>query len=142
MSGANPQPCKAADGGSGIEGGGLGVVKFGLPPASTLMPGQQLAKGQRMTSPNGQALLTMQTDDNFCLYPRSGDPAAWCSDTVGQAIPAAVMQTDGNLCLYPRDKNHPPWCTWTQNHPGAYLVVRDDVRVQIIDGASVLWSRP
>jgi hypothetical protein len=143
ISAGNPQPCMAAAGGAGVEGGGRSVVNFDQPLSSTLMPGQQLAKGQRIMAPNGQVLLTMQTDDNFCLYPKAGELAAWCSSTVGQSIPAAIMQTDGNLCLYPADSaKYPPWCTSTPGNPGAYLAVRDDVHVQIIDGASVLWSRP
>ena len=139
VTGANPGPCKAPDGGPGSQGGGALTINFDLPLASTLFPGHQLDKGRSISSPNGKVALVMRFDDNFCLY--SSGNYLWCTQSVGDGIPAAIMQTDGNLCLYPTNGNA-PICSGTAGHPGAYLIVQDDGHIQIIDGGTVLWTRP
>jgi hypothetical protein len=104
-----------------------------------LFPGVQLAKGQSLFSPGSNAFLSMQGDDNLCLYAPAGNPR-WCTNTVGQGVPAALMQTDGNFCIYPA--NGSPVCSGTAGHPNASLIVQDSGTVQIVDEGVVLWSRP
>lgn len=82
----------------------------------------------------------MQGDSNFCLYV-SGGISVWCTESRGAGISAAIMQTDGNLCLYPTNGSG-PICSGTAGHPSAYLIVQDEGFIQIIDGSTVLWTRP
>ena len=137
--GQNAGQCKAADGSDGMQGGSALSIDFDRPLGSILFAGQQLTQGQGMKSANGNNILLMQTDSNFCLY-KSG-AHVWCTNSVGAGIPAALMQTDGNLCLYPTNGDR-PICSGTARHPGAYLIVQNDGHIQIIDEITVLWTKP
>jgi hypothetical protein len=120
--------------------GGFGlVVDPTRPPVNFMVPGDSLVQGQSRTSQDGKVELTMQTDGNFCLY-KSG-VFEWCSEQAGWGSGDKVtMQTDGNLCLTTNGEN--PRCSGTSEHPGAFLFVRDDGRVFILDGTTLLWSIP
>ena len=93
--GIQPNPCKAADGSTGVPGGSPPVINFG----TFFMEGQQLTRGQQLVSPNGSTVLALQTDNNFCLY--VGGRFAWCNFALGKDVQNAIMQSDGNLCIYP-----------------------------------------
>ena len=136
--GVNPH-CTGAAGLTGAQGGRAAVFQFDQPLASMLPPGVQLSKGQTLFSPNSQAFLSMQVDDNLCLYAPAGNPR-WCANTVGQGIAQAVMQTDGDFCI--RATNGPVWCSGTSGHPNASLIVQNSGTLQIVDNGVVLWSKP
>ena len=58
-----------------------------------------LNPGQSITSPNGQFVLTFQTDGNLVEYDAAGQPL-WASGTPNEGAVEAVFQTDGNLVVY------------------------------------------
>lgn len=70
----------------------LAAVSALLAPASavqaqgsdgTLRPGEELAQGESVVSPNGKYQLILQHDGNLVLYVTANDTALWDSRTVG-----------------------------------------------------------
>jgi hypothetical protein len=136
---SDPTPCAGPVGNNGILGGFGLVVDPTRPPINLMLPGDSMTQGQSRTSQDGKVELIMQTDGNFCLY-KSG-AFEWCSEQAGWGTADKVtMQTDGNLCLSTNGTN--TRCSNTSLHFGAYLVVRDDGRVFLLDGTTLLWSIP
>jgi hypothetical protein len=89
-----------------------------------LQPGEELRRGDNLTSANGRYSLTLQRDGNLVLYgPRK--QALWSSDTQGIPIEKCIMQTDGNLVLYLPD-GQPVWSSNTQGYPPPFLVLQND----------------
>ena len=122
-----------------MNGGSADVYQFPIP--NTLMPGESLADGQSLYSPNLQFQLIMQGDSNLCLY--SAGNNTWCSQTYGQGIYQAIMQSDGNFCMYETQGQFLPICSGTAGHPGARLTVQDSGHAQVLDtNGEVLWSKP
>src|SRR5437899_3777698 len=105
--------------------------------ADRLNPGQSLAVGGSITSPDGRFTLVLQADGNLVLY-QSGGVARWATGTVGRTVSQAVMQADGNFVLY--GPAGPIWATATDGHPGAYLAVQDDGNVVIYGPGGPLWA--
>jgi len=89
-----------------------------------LYPGEELKKGDNLTSANGRYKLIFQTDGNLVLYGR-GYRALWSSNTQGRPVEKCIMQTDGNLVLYLRG-GQPVWNSKTYRFPGSFLWLRDD----------------
>ena len=130
----------------------LATVSALLAPASavqaqgsdgTLRPGEELAQGESVVSPNGQYRLILQNDGNLVLYATASDTALWDSRTVGQSDRRLVMQHDGNLVLYelPLAQLKALWHSGTHDSPGAFLTVGDDGDLNIgLDDGTVLWS--
>jgi hypothetical protein len=125
-------------------------------PASPPTHKSYLFEGEKVSSPNGQYVLTMQTDGNLVLYKGNcvGDPncAVWNSKTYreqGQYYMA--MQEDGNLVIY---RGRPPartdlhiWASQTYGPIGNYfLSVQDDGDLVIYRGTCLhnnrgpIWS--
>jgi hypothetical protein len=89
-----------------------------------LYPGEELKKGNNLTSANGQYKLIFQTDGNLVLYGRRSR-ALWSSNTQGRPVEKCIMQTDGNLVLYlPGDKA--VWNSKTYRFPGSFLWLQND----------------
>jgi len=99
----------------------------GLDPGTGLDYGQTLSPGQSLRSPNGQFVLTHQTDGNVALS--YGGYAHWTTNTHGQATTVLVMQYDGNLALYNGDT--PIWASNTAGQGFSQLAVQDDGNVVI-----------
>ena len=130
----------------------LAAVSALLAPASavqaqgsdgTLQPGEELAQGESVVSPNGRYRLILQHDGNLVLYATATDTALWDSRTVGQSDRRLVMQHDGNLVLYelPLSRLKALWHADTHGSPGAFLTVGDDGDLSIgLDDGTVLWS--
>ena len=130
----------------------LAAVSALLAPASavqaqgsdgTLRPGEELAQGESVVSPNGKYRLILQNDGNLVLYATASDTALWDSRTVGQSDRRLVMQHDGNLVLYelPLAQLKALWHSGTHDSPGAFLTVGDDGDLNIgLDDGTVLWS--
>ncbi|MBX3643333.1 MAG: hypothetical protein KF720_09725 [Rubrivivax sp.] len=138
--GVNPGGCSSDSGAPGVSGGSAPVHTFTLP--STLAPGQSLASGQSLYSPDLGTRFTFQKDGNLCLY--SAGKVRWCTHTVAQGLTQVNMQTDGNVCIYAYMEPWPPsFCSQTNSHPGAYLTVQDSGQVQVIgsDGTP-WWTKP
>jgi hypothetical protein len=112
-----------------------------------LQPGQSLAVGDVLRSPNGQYGLFMQADGNLVLY--SGVPsvstAVWATNT--WSVPStfrpnrADMQADGNFVLY-NNTNFPAWASGTDGNPGARLVMQDDRNLVIYTAGNprAIWA--
>jgi hypothetical protein len=119
--------------------------------ATILQGGTIINPGDQFASPNGQFVLTYQTDGNFVLY-NNGSPVwainCWptCNSTgfEGNAFaPAgyATMQTDGNLVVY-NGYGGPDWHTYTFGNPGAYLAIQNDGNLVVYSSSgAVLWQR-
>jgi hypothetical protein len=101
------------------------------------------------TGGNPGAHAALQSDGNLVVYSSGGTPL-WFTHTEhvpsysktvqhglqngplypGQSLQMAdrshqlLMQADGNLVLY--SNNHPVWATFTQGHPGSFLVMQPD----------------
>jgi len=90
--------------------------------ADTLNEGQQLDRGESLTSGNGAFTLTLQDDGNLVLAAR-GEPR-WATATNGQGVVRAEVQSDGNFVLYTPDK--PVWHTDTKGKKNVRLVLQDD----------------
>ena len=109
----------------------------------TLRPGESLAPGESVTSPNGRYRLGLQHDGNLVLYATAGPTALWDSRTFGESDRRLVMQHDGNLVLYelPIAPFQALWHSRTHGSPGAFLTVGDngDLTIGLEDG-TVLWS--
>jgi hypothetical protein len=137
--GVDPGQCQGDPGSQGVQGGSATVYQYPIP--TTLNPGESLAGGQSLYSPNLKFQLTLQGDSNLCL--NSAGNALWCSQTHGQGIYQAIMQSDGNFCMYETQGQFLPICSGTAGHPGARLTVLDSGHAQVIDtNGAVLWSVP
>ncbi|MCV7199572.1 LysM peptidoglycan-binding domain-containing protein [Mycobacterium angelicum] len=88
----------------------------------TLNEGQQLGRGESLTSCNGAFTVTLQEDGNLVLAAR-GEPR-WASATNGQDVVRAEVQGDGNFVLYTPD--NPVWHTDTKGKKNVRLVLQDD----------------
>src|SRR5215216_4697133 len=101
---------------------------------NVLKGGDRLAVGQDLRSSNGAYQLVMQGDGNLVGYPANGGPAFWATDTWNRPVLdrpiRADMQTDGNFVLYDA-LNRPVWATGTENNPGAYVTLQDDLNIVI-----------
>jgi hypothetical protein len=102
--------------------------------------GQQLNRGQSLTSPNGCFTFVLQDDGNLVLY-GSRNKALWASNTDTKAVERAVMQTDGNLVLYGYNKTA-VWSSRTDGRDGSRLIVQNDGNVVIYTPAinRAVWS--
>ncbi len=113
------------------------IYDAGAVTRDRLLAGQQLRRGDSLTSKNGQFLVAMQTDGNFVLY-RKGGGAIWDAGTTGRGA-VAVMQTDGNFVIY-NAANQPLWASNTAGRKGAFFVVQDDANLVIYVGTSPVWT--
>ena len=108
----------------------------------TLGAGQVLAPGQTMASPDGQIVLTMQSDGNLVSYATVGGrpSVVWASGTSGNPGAQTVMQGDGNLVVYSAG-GQALWASGTEGDPGAVVTVQNDGNTVIYgtDGAA-RWS--
>jgi hypothetical protein len=92
-----------------------------------LYPGEELKKGDNLTSANGRYQLIFQRDGNLVLYgPR--DRALWASNTQGRPVERCIMQTDGNLVLYLRG-GQAIWNSQTYRFAGSFLWLQNDGNV-------------
>ena len=101
-----------------------------------LVPGQVLAAGQSITSPNHTYRLTMQSDGNLVEY--DGAASAWATgtNTTGSTL---LMQSDGNLVMY--SAGTPKWASGTNGNTGAYLVLGDNGVLSVDSSSGVaLWG--
>ncbi|MFD4640045.1 LysM peptidoglycan-binding domain-containing protein [Lentzea sp. NPDC058436] len=103
----------------------------------TLQAGQELTRGQQLTSANGY-MLTLQSDGNLVLSENTG--TVWASGTDGKGAVRATLQADGNFVLYTSDENA-VWSTGTQGNEGSRLVLQDDRNLVVfaVDG-SAKWA--
>jgi hypothetical protein len=99
------------------------VNSAGTPPGQ-LNPGQRIASGTQIASPDGKFVLQMQRDGNLVIRAPGNIPLG-DTHTAGHDGTIAVMQTDGNFVLR-APGNIPVWASGTNGHPGTVLQVQDD----------------
>ena len=137
--GVDAGQCQGDPGVHGVPGGSATVYQFPIP--ATLTPGESLARGQSLYSPNLQFHLSMQFDSNLVLYAVGG--VQYASNTKDQGIYQAIMQSDGNFCMNETAGQILPICSGSAGHPGARLTVQNSGHAQVIDiNGVVLWSVP
>lgn len=103
----------------------------------TLEAGQELTRGQQLTSANGY-MLTLQSDGNLVLSENTG--TVWASGTDGKGAVRAALQDDGNFVLYSSD-NNAVWATNTAGNSGSRLVLQNDRNLVVIGGdGSPKWA--
>jgi hypothetical protein len=103
-----------------------------------LSPGQRLAGGESLTSPNGRYRVAMQADGNLVMY--DVDRPIWASNTAGSGATHIEMRDDGDVVIY-HEGDKPTWSSRTRGHQGAVLALQDnrDLVVYGADGKK-LWS--
>lgn len=120
----------------------LRSVESATPTASSdrnrLDAGDELASGQRLTSPNGEYELHMQAgDSNLVVYRVSDYAPIWSSSSGGAGGGKLVMQADGNLVIY---RSHEPiWASHT-NTSGSVLILQNDGAVAIYSQHGLVWA--
>jgi LysM repeat protein len=107
-----------------------GCAKYGL------AKGEQLQKGDSLTSSNGAYTLTLQDDGNLVLAARV--EAVWSTGTNGQDVVRAEVQEDGNFVLYTPDK--PVWNTATTGKQDVRLLLQDDRNLVLYAFGGAAWS--
>jgi hypothetical protein len=121
-----------------------GALAFAVTPASAaantdrLNPNEQLNPGERLISPNGKFVLTMQGDGNLVEY-APGNRPVWASGTSsGGSI--ARMQGDGNLVVIAVG-NLAVWATGTSGNPNADLELQSDGNIVVYaQGHIARWA--
>lgn len=88
-----------------------------------LVSGEQLARGESITSIGGGYRFVLQSDGNAVTYDASGR-AVFSTGTEGRGD-RLVMQTDGNVVVYAAD-GRPVWSTGTADEAGAALRIQSD----------------
>jgi len=114
------------------------------PPSSctdytSLLPGQSLASGQRIQSPNHRYMLLMQSDGNLVLSQntKAGTTATWSSGT-SVAGSTATMTTGGELTV--SSGGSTSWSAGPAD-PQSYLALQDDGNLVIYTAAGgAVWS--
>jgi hypothetical protein len=101
-----------------------------------LEPGQELLRGDWLTSQDGRFAFVLQDDGNLVLYGPRG--ALWASNTAGIAVRTAIMQHDGNLVLYGYD-GRAVWHSNTYGQTDSRLVLQNDGNVVIYRSGAV-WA--
>ena len=90
--------CRGDRGADGVPGGSATAYQFAIP--NTLMPGESLAGGQSLYSPDLSTQLILRDNSDLCVV-SAGGKQLWCSGTAGWGIYQATMQRDGNFCMFP-----------------------------------------
>lgn len=118
--------------------------------SNTLKAGENLNKGQRITSANGQYYLFMQEDGNLCIYKTADNGFVWASMAYGFQGATLKMQTDGNLVVYDgsnaakwSSKTHPAYDTKFSNNLNVpvKVVLEDTGKLVLYNAAgSAMWS--
>lgn len=108
--------------------------------------GQEILRGQSITSVDGRFELILDIGGNLVLYPLpwpGHDNHLWRSNTAGSDAQRAIMQSDGNFVIYD-SHNHALWASGTccnPAHPGAYLALQNDGNLVMYDSNNdIIWE--
>ena len=103
-----------------------------------MLPGQTLTPTTpQIFSKNGQYKLTMQADGNLVEYRPDGE-VLFSPNVFGRGN-RAVMQRDGNLVVY-NSQGRPLWASDTAGYNGAFLQLRNDGRLLLLNDSHVIWA--
>jgi hypothetical protein len=104
-----------------------------------LIPGQSLARGGTLMSPNYKYRFAFQADGNLVLY-KSGTVAYWSNNIANQGGMKATFQADGNFVVY-NAQNKPVWSTGTQGKGGKFFRLQDDGNLVMYNAANQpIWE--
>jgi hypothetical protein len=139
---------------------GLWASKRSAGALDSLIAGEKLTAGQRITSPNGRYFLTVGGDGNAVVYDendrqaqRPSDGSTYIADRTAlwdvrsgaatwfplQAGSLLTMQADGNLVY--SASGRVLWHTRTSNNPGSRLVMQNDGNLALYAAAGAArWS--
>ncbi|MEO7338724.1 MAG: hypothetical protein ABIV63_19300 [Caldimonas sp.] len=131
-------PCLADPGAPGVPGGSATVHQFPIP--NTLMPGEWLAGGQSIYSPDLRFQLILRDDGDLCLT-SAGNPL-WCSQTKGTGIYQAILESDGRFCMYQTQGDLLQALCEGRPGPGSSVTVRNSGHAELVQGDQVQWSVP
>ncbi|MDQ0072702.1 YD repeat-containing protein [Variovorax boronicumulans] len=116
-----------------------GADALAAPGATSLTPGQTLAPGQSIYSPDGRYNFTLQTDGNLVVYDRhDNNQALWNSQTAGTGANSFVFQADGNMVL--SGPNGVVWNSGTGAKGGTSLVMQGDGNLVLYGASAALWT--
>ncbi|WP_336027958.1 reprolysin-like metallopeptidase [Geodermatophilus sp. FMUSA9-8] len=103
-----------------------------------LQPGQSLAAGQRLVSPNGRYVLEVQSDGNVVVY-APDRRALWHTRSWLNPGARLTFQPDANLVLY-SSSGRPLWHSDTWGNAGGRLVLQDDGNLVLYTaGGAPVW---
>lgn len=125
--------------------GGSSATATETRPATTaavswyLAPGQTLASGKWLLSPNRAYLLGMQTDGNLVLRRVSDKRTLWHSRRYGQPGARLVLQTNGNLVIW--RGRQPVWSTRTAGRMLRLAVQNNGHLVLYTASGSIAWTQ-
>jgi hypothetical protein len=89
--------------------------------------GDKLYPGETIWSPDGTLNLCYQPDGNLVLSKLPYD-VWYASGTAGQTANYCIMQSDGNfVCYRPGNTFVYETMSWTDGHPGSYMLMVNDV---------------
>jgi hypothetical protein len=108
-------------------------------PSWYLAPGQTLASGRYLLSPNGQYGLFMQTDGNLVMRKISTKATVWASRSYGQPGARLVLQTNGNLVIW--RGSQPVWSSRTAGRMLRLAVQNNGNLVLYTTTGVVAWTR-
>lgn len=103
----------------------------------TLDPGQGLAAGEQITSPDAHYHLTMSSDGNL-VETVNGGRVLWSSGTSGHQGARAVVTADGNLAIVGQDGTR-LWDTAAGDHPGARVALGINADITLSSGEVRHW---
>jgi hypothetical protein len=148
----NPRPTlRTVVGATALAVAGTTVAAVGTSSATTetstraaavswyLAPGQTLASGKWLLSPNRAYLLGMQTDGNLVLRRVSDKKALWHSRTYGQPGARLVLQTNGNLVIW--RGSQPVWSTRTAGRMLRLAVQNNGQLVLYTESGAIAWTQ-
>lgn len=108
-----------------------------VPECGVLHPNEILDPAHPLTSCDGHVSLSQDANGEVVL--RRDGTRLFGTGTAGLSIGTSIMQGDGNLVEYDTD-GVPRWASGTAGRPGAYLYVRNDGALWIIDGGQPVWQ--
>jgi hypothetical protein len=122
-----------------IEGERILVPGYSVATETVISPGTVIASGGNLSSPHGQALLSMQTGGNLVLTLSS--VTIWQSGT-SSAGSYAILQDDGNFVVY-SSSNVAQWANGQNGNPYAVMYLQDSgAFIERSSSGVLLWQAP
>jgi len=106
-----------------------------LTPGFKILPVDAFGGGVTLYSPNHLYTLVMRTDGDLVLL-QNGKTILWRTGTAGHPGSSAWIQSDGAFETINRDGDS-VW-RWESRRPGTVVQLRDDGRLQLVNGRTVV----
>lgn len=116
------------------------VARSGRICSDTLIAGEVLTAGRRLSEPTRAYSALMREDGNFVAYRVDDSMQTWASGTEGHAEASVVMHDDGELAIYGLDGQR-LWRSPTGGNPGAFVQLHEGGQLVIYGFyRDLLWS--